>query len=296
MGNFNLSIRGVGTHGNGQPYDVEAQGLRFVRYMQAAGHSLSGAEVTTGGADHLTENTPQPRWPTPQRQDELVEEHAKEFFAAYNAAGPNPGKTHDGKDVPPWEALGDQVRAKWRAAARTAMGLVPLLLAFVGLPAFAQDAAPAAPAGVSPVVAFLVDHLFELLASTVLPAVFLWVRTHTRGTAFESSVSVAESFIASRLALVRPLLLEALANDGKVDSAELARIRDAVLKDLPAGLLAPLQAQLGDGFGTWLEGFIMRLVTDAVRKEAEAAGAAAAAKVPDVDAAVAAEVARRRLP
>ncbi len=37
-------------------------------------------------------------------------------FEAYNAAGENPGKTHDGKDVPEWNDLGDNVRAKWEAA------------------------------------------------------------------------------------------------------------------------------------------------------------------------------------
>lgn len=38
-------------------------------------------------------------------------------FEAYNNAGSNPGKTWDGKPVPAWESLGDDVRAKWCAAA-----------------------------------------------------------------------------------------------------------------------------------------------------------------------------------
>lgn len=291
MGNFHLSIRGVGPHHNKQPYDVNEQGARFTRYMQAAGHAISGAEVTTGGADNYVPALYATA--SPELREAIVDGAAREAFAAHNAAGPNPGKTFDGRDVPPWEECGDQVRAKWRAAARALMGLVPLLLALMGLPAFAQDAAPAAPSGVSPVVAFLVDHLFELLASTVLPAVFLWVRTHTKGTAFESSAAVVESYLVSRVALVKPLVLEALANDGKIDAGELQRIRDAVLKDLPAGLLAPLQAQLGGGFVAWLEGAITRLVEDSVRKEAAAAGAKAAAAVPDVDAAIAAARAQR---
>lgn len=50
---------------------------------------------------------------------------AKGMFDAYNAEGPNPWKTFDGRDVPRWEALTDQVRGKWEAAARFAVDFVP---------------------------------------------------------------------------------------------------------------------------------------------------------------------------
>lgn len=50
------------------------------------------------------------------------------MFEAYNAAGPNPGKTFDGRDVPKWEQLeghaGEQVRGKWKAAALEATKLI----------------------------------------------------------------------------------------------------------------------------------------------------------------------------
>ena len=46
---------------------------------------------------------------------------AKQMFDAYNAQGPNPGKTWDGKEVPPWEKVGPQVQGKWIAAARAAL-------------------------------------------------------------------------------------------------------------------------------------------------------------------------------
>lgn len=49
--------------------------------------------------------------------DTRAEKVAKAMFEAYNAAGPNPGKTHDGKDVPPWDSVGAQVKAKWVAVA-----------------------------------------------------------------------------------------------------------------------------------------------------------------------------------
>jgi hypothetical protein len=38
-------------------------------------------------------------------------------FDGYNNHGPNAGKTHDGKDVPPWEKLGDVTRERWEAGA-----------------------------------------------------------------------------------------------------------------------------------------------------------------------------------
>jgi hypothetical protein len=48
---------------------------------------------------------------------ESIEHKAERIFNAYNAAGANPGKTWDGKPVPTWAGLNDDVRAKWVAAA-----------------------------------------------------------------------------------------------------------------------------------------------------------------------------------
>jgi hypothetical protein len=45
---------------------------------------------------------------------------AEALFDAYNAQGPNPGRTWDGKPVPPFADCGEQVRGKWLAAAREA--------------------------------------------------------------------------------------------------------------------------------------------------------------------------------
>lgn len=49
---------------------------------------------------------------------------AQKMFDAYNQEGPNPWKTFDGRDVPQWEGLSDQVRGKWIAAARCARQLL----------------------------------------------------------------------------------------------------------------------------------------------------------------------------
>lgn len=51
------------------------------------------------------------------------EQLAEELFCAYNNVGPNPWKTWDGKDVPRWTELNDQVRAKWLGAAQFAWDL-----------------------------------------------------------------------------------------------------------------------------------------------------------------------------
>jgi hypothetical protein len=47
-------------------------------------------------------------------------EFAEILFNAYNEQGPNPWKTFDGRDVPRWGELNDQVRGKWRAVATAA--------------------------------------------------------------------------------------------------------------------------------------------------------------------------------
>jgi hypothetical protein len=46
---------------------------------------------------------------------------AEQLFNAYNEQGPNPWKTFDGRDVPRWPDLTDQVREKWKAAALKAI-------------------------------------------------------------------------------------------------------------------------------------------------------------------------------
>ena len=57
MGNFNVSIRGVGQHHNKSPNDVERLAGDFVRKLQAAGHAIISAEVTIGGVEVLVDGT-----------------------------------------------------------------------------------------------------------------------------------------------------------------------------------------------------------------------------------------------
>lgn len=52
-----------------------------------------------------------------------IDQVAQRLFEVYNEQGPNPWKTFDGREVPRWPELTDQVRAKWRAAAEEAIAL-----------------------------------------------------------------------------------------------------------------------------------------------------------------------------
>jgi hypothetical protein len=55
-----------------------------------------------------------------QRMYERTQNLARILFNAYNDQGPNPWKTFDGRDVPRWPEVNDQVRGKWMAAAAEA--------------------------------------------------------------------------------------------------------------------------------------------------------------------------------
>lgn len=54
-------------------------------------------------------------------QISAIEEIAIKLFNAYNDCGSNPWKTFDGRDVPRWPELSDQVQTKWKKVAETAV-------------------------------------------------------------------------------------------------------------------------------------------------------------------------------
>lgn len=51
MGNYTITIRGVGPHHNGQHFDAEQVAAKAVDALKAAGHSIIGAEMTYGGVE-----------------------------------------------------------------------------------------------------------------------------------------------------------------------------------------------------------------------------------------------------
>lgn len=109
MGDWNITIRGVGPHHNGSSDDADRLAAGLVATLKNAGHTVIEASITCGRRDELGDA---------RAPGINLEDVARDMFNAYNAAGSNPGKTHDGKAVPAWEQLGDNVRAKWLAAAQ----------------------------------------------------------------------------------------------------------------------------------------------------------------------------------
>ena len=51
MGNWNLTIAGVGSHHSGSAADVEQMAAKFADELKAAGHSVTRAHVTTTGGE-----------------------------------------------------------------------------------------------------------------------------------------------------------------------------------------------------------------------------------------------------
>ncbi len=59
MGNWNITVRGVGSHHNpSNPKDANVMTADFVRALKAAGHMVVSASFTYGGEDELTSAAP----------------------------------------------------------------------------------------------------------------------------------------------------------------------------------------------------------------------------------------------
>lgn len=56
MGNWNITVRGVGVHHNKKlPADANRMAAKFVKELKAAGHTVTGATVTYGGEDNIVD-------------------------------------------------------------------------------------------------------------------------------------------------------------------------------------------------------------------------------------------------
>lgn len=54
MGNWDISIQGVGTHHNpGREEDAEKMAKKFVEELRKAGHHVTHARFTYGGAEDI---------------------------------------------------------------------------------------------------------------------------------------------------------------------------------------------------------------------------------------------------
>lgn len=57
MGNWHISVRGVGAHHNeNYPQDANRMAAEFVEALRAAGHSVMAADFTYGAAENLNTN------------------------------------------------------------------------------------------------------------------------------------------------------------------------------------------------------------------------------------------------
>ncbi len=55
MGNWNISIQGIGSHHNeNAPQDAQRMAARFVEALAAAGQTIEVASFTSGGKEDLT--------------------------------------------------------------------------------------------------------------------------------------------------------------------------------------------------------------------------------------------------
>lgn len=56
MGNWNITIRGVGIHHNRkQPTDANRMAAEFVKKLKDAGHMIVAASITHGGEENLVD-------------------------------------------------------------------------------------------------------------------------------------------------------------------------------------------------------------------------------------------------
>lgn len=53
VGNFAITIKGAGSHHNGSKGDVEQMTADFVDKLKDTGHTVTGADVTTGANNDL---------------------------------------------------------------------------------------------------------------------------------------------------------------------------------------------------------------------------------------------------
>ncbi len=190
--------------------------------------------------------------------------------------------------ITPREALQrmvDEENARRRLKRRVLLallGLVVMALLLFALPAFAQESGAAdvvtgGELATGGGLAALLAVLFPLGRQ-----LFAWLRAHTASVELRRSLDTVEAYLASAVA---PRIQAALANDGRIDEREKAQILSGAVSDLPGPLMAILRGHFGGAFTVWLEGLLVRVLSDGLRKEAAAAGAAAAAKVADVSAA-----------
>ena len=130
MGNWNITIEGVGPHGNhlthdGAPFDAEAHAARAVRDLLESGHTVTHAMVHAGGgrvelavhdgaAPAVLRSDGGPATPVMVDPRDI----AAHFYDVYcQSSG---GKNFRGDPCPAWADLPEAIQKHWTAVARAA--------------------------------------------------------------------------------------------------------------------------------------------------------------------------------
>lgn len=104
MGNWNISVQGVGAHHNTDyPRDANVIAKKFVDELLAAGHYVEKATFTHGGCEVL-----------------LPSKTPRQLYEAYCAS--SSWKNFRGEPCPQWDDLTEAVRTHWAAVAEAAKG------------------------------------------------------------------------------------------------------------------------------------------------------------------------------
>lgn len=112
-----------------------------------------------------------------------------------------------------------------------------------------------------------------------------WLHAHTGTSKVLGALATGADYVGTAVAHVmeglRPKFEAALANDGKIDAAELADLKAAamtlILAEMPASMKT-ISSALGPAFQTWLSGKVSQAVTSQAEQLANLGAASADAQ------------------
>lgn len=126
MGDWNITIRGTGSHHNPDyPADANRMAGRFVEQLIGAGHTVRAASFTHGGEDALVGGKV-PAWldpsgagaPTVETDSaRIMEDAGRRAFEAFASSVERVTGSSSGT----WDSLAPSVRDAWTAAAKAVL-------------------------------------------------------------------------------------------------------------------------------------------------------------------------------
>jgi hypothetical protein len=131
MGNFAITVHGVGCHHNQRPDDVEHMADRFVADLKNAGHNVMRAIVHTGGEIDLIGGRSNLLPVANVAPTVLVGREKSGGQIGYEGYCAATGwkSLVSGADLPQWADLKPEIRAAWESAALAWRDVQPELVA-----------------------------------------------------------------------------------------------------------------------------------------------------------------------